>query len=749
MQGFVNRSNILFPLLLAILSILLITNTVFAAAPIPPEAVFTSGQYKGDTFVALCSDSTDEDGDELTYYYQFESNPEMSATVILQAYSTSDTYEGCPTNANCNKIDDILVNCRASDGTQYSTEGTAMEDILNSQPTVNNIITSIEPAFPVVGDTLNATCSGSWDIDGDEVIYQYRYMDITGDDYVDIGVFSTDNTYLVQPEDWNHVFTVNCFDGFSTYGDEMVAVTVADSPGRPTPPEAVFTSGQYKGDTFVALCSDSTDEDGDELTYYYQFESNPEMSATVILQAYSTSDTYEGCPTNANCNKIDDILVNCRASDGTQYSTEGTAMEDILNSQPTVNNIITSIEPAFPVVGDTLNATCSGSWDIDGDEVIYQYRYMDITGDDYVDIGVFSTDNTYLVQPEDWNHVFTVNCFDGFSTYGDEMVAVTVSNLVGDASDIVSNVGLSLLINGEGQDGNYYLGQQPVEIDSNGLPLVQFDFDFDDYQLILSDIGITTGTNDAGGSFIEVHGVNSSGGMASLKTLYLYDVNTSFNAVCVKEVEGATLINISAACDGADEFEVKCDGSVTEGTGATCTSQSAGTLKISGLKFSALQQFNIPASSSEPAPSSPPPSGNNNGGGSFGGGGGGRFFAASLPPAPQEEAVPEGQKQLPQEEQPPVEVSIVKLQTPPAAPPSTGNAKSIPAPQLQMPPALNPLTAGALTPAESSDVAGAFMKAFSQNGPAVIALSAGLALAGGFGLRRVDGRKKKKGLRGV
>ena len=222
----------------------------------------------------------------------------------------------------------------------------------------------------MVGDTLYATCSVSYYIDGDEVIYQYRYTDITGDDYVDIGVFSTDNTYLVQPEDWNHVFMVYCFDGFNLFGDPMAAVTVTDSPGRPTPPEAVFTSGQYKGDTFVALCSDSTDEDGDELTYYYQFESNPEMSATVILQDYSTSNTYAGCSADANCNKIDDILVNCRAFDGTQYSTEGTAMGYILNSQPTVNNIITSIEPAFPVVGDTLSATCFGSWDIDGDEVI-------------------------------------------------------------------------------------------------------------------------------------------------------------------------------------------------------------------------------------------------------------------------------------------------------------------------------------------------------------------------------------------
>ncbi len=191
---------------------------------------------------------------------------------------------------------------------------------------------------------------------------------------------------------------------------------------------------------------------------------------------------------------------------------------------------------------------------------------------------------------------WSVDCWDGLNnTNSSQNSYFTIISSVQGNSSSVNATGLPSLnvtINGtEAVSGANYTGNLTVNMSSGGSTVVAFNFNFS-YPLNLSAIVIANGTN-AGASYISVNGVNSTGGLSGTKTVYLYGASSSYNAVCVKEMEGIGYQNISSDCAGANEYKVRCDGSSTSGTFAICTSPSSGVLRVSGLLHSSLQQYNI------------------------------------------------------------------------------------------------------------------------------------------------------------
>jgi len=137
-----------------------------------------------------------------------------------------------------------------------------------------------------------------------------------------------------------------------------------------------------------------------------------------------------------------------------------------------------------------------------------------------------------------------------------------------------------------------------VIIKKDGENILEFDWDKDEV-LDLSNINITVTESPYGAA--EVHGLNLSG---TTKTVW---INGALNddRVCIRDVESATVPEITSDCKGSDEVLLSCPGS----NGNYSCEKVSGKYKINSLKHSAVREVEAPASSSSS--------------GSSGGGGGG------------------------------------------------------------------------------------------------------------------------------
>jgi len=150
---------------------------------------------------------------------------------------------------------------------------------------------------------------------------------------------------------------------------------------------------------------------------------------------------------------------------------------------------------------------------------------------------------------------------------------------------------------------NVYYGSTNVNITTNNLTAVNFNYNFSKYDFNFSTINITNQTV-AGKEFLSVSGIADA--VVGTKTVYVYNANTNYNSVCVKDEENVT--SISSGCDQTNETNVLCDG--VSHDGYTC-SVSGTTLIVSGLRHSGIMQSNqtIPetvVTSSSPGSTSKP-----------------------------------------------------------------------------------------------------------------------------------------------
>lgn len=156
---------------------------------------------------------------------------------------------------------------------------------------------------------------------------------------------------------------------------------------------------------------------------------------------------------------------------------------------------------------------------------------------------------------------------------------------------------------------------------------------FRDGNKTLVEFPILAGTNAFKDLFLEKQSNGSSGytlvrgwvlGDNQTKTIHLDTLNSTSNAVCIKDAEINSVLEVSATCSGDNETIVLCTG---EQQGKyRCTAGEGFTL--SGARHSAVREFYVAPAIPSPAEPVPDNSGSVGGSSSGGGGGGG----SSCPP---------------------------------------------------------------------------------------------------------------------
>jgi PGF-pre-PGF domain-containing protein len=171
------------------------------------------------------------------------------------------------------------------------------------------------------------------------------------------------------------------------------------------------------------------------------------------------------------------------------------------------------------------------------------------------------------------------------------IVMPTFLSLIGNSSDINTTLAnVTVTINGTNATNATTVNTTaPVIVSSKGLPVLSFNYNFTLNPLNFSAITINNGSR-AGATFLVVDGVNTTGAQVGAKTFYLYNVSTSFNGICIQNVENATVP--SQTCSNPGEYALLCNGVVR--SGVTCTKSDGNTtLTVSGLQNSGVAQLQV------------------------------------------------------------------------------------------------------------------------------------------------------------
>jgi len=364
--------------------------TVVNTAPTTPSLTLNETIKVNEELTANASGSTDSDSNSITYYYQFYN---VNDATERQGYSVTNTY----TIQTIDAYDKIRVRAKAYDGASYSSEEEKNITVANSIPTIQFQNTFVNAS---AGHDFNVT-AGIQDLDGGSDIKAtnissssgscVQLSNTTSSNYFNV-TFNCSGTALVS---------TNIIIGFTDTSNDYIATTQSPNTypdqAPTTPTDLTLTAGNIKvTDTLAGTCTDSTDTDGDSITYFYQFYNS---NNTAGRQAYSSDNDYVIAVADAH----DEIRVRCIATTTYTNSSYDTEIKQIVNTAPTTPTLTN------PDNNDYINSIMMNwttSIDADSDTINY---HVIVNGTQ----ACYTTSLNCSYNPSDAYYEWNVTAFDG------------------------------------------------------------------------------------------------------------------------------------------------------------------------------------------------------------------------------------------------------------------------------------------------------------------------------------------------
>ena len=283
------------------------------------------------------SASSDTDADSLTYRWAFTATPAGSTAALTEASTATPTFVADrPGHYDI----ELIVN----DGQSDSTPDTVRISTADSAPSAD--AGPDQTAF--VGNTVTLDATASSDVDGDPITYQWSFTTkpagsqaVISDPTVSQPSFTVD-----QPGDYFIQLIVN--DGKADSAPDSVQVSTQNSApvANAGPDQSVFVN------TTVPLDgSQSSDADGDPLTYRWSLLNKPPGSAAVLANDQAVNPSFTVDKPGSYTGQL---IVN----DGTVDSAPDPVVVSTQNSRPIAN----AGANQTAVVGDTVTLDGNGSW---------------------------------------------------------------------------------------------------------------------------------------------------------------------------------------------------------------------------------------------------------------------------------------------------------------------------------------------------------------------------------------------------
>ena len=248
----------------------------------PPEAVIDEPENRENFTLSEeirfnGSSSSDPDGDELNYTWNFQDGTLGYGMITTHQYNENGTYN---------------VTLTVNDGQYFDTASVVIivgpGDVINTPPTAiisePTMLSSYE-----TNQTVNCVGYLSFDPEGDLLTYDWDFGDGTvhGDEENTTHKFTSEGMHLIR-------LTVS--DGFYNDSDSVVISIVEGGVNNSAPTAEIVepTTGQVFSINEVITFdgSNSSDPDGDKLTYTWYFGDGAQGSGVKTTHQYSTAGLF-------------------------------------------------------------------------------------------------------------------------------------------------------------------------------------------------------------------------------------------------------------------------------------------------------------------------------------------------------------------------------------------------------------------------------------------------------------------------
>jgi len=534
--------------------------------------------------------ATDDDvGDNLSYA--------INSSRLTQ---TGNVFNFTPTQTDVN-AGVLSLKFTVVDDNGGSAEQTIVITIINANEAPDITSTAVTTATE---DSTYTYDVDAVDSDGDSITYSLDTV------IANMSINSTTGVITWIPQNSQvgaNTVVARATDNNSAYSTQTFVVNVSNVNDAPVITSKAPSHGQQGVVYSYSMAVDDVDA-GDTLNY------------SVNDSRFSiTSNTFYFTPNQTDVDESP-IWVKFRVQDAAGASDEEIANITIVDSEEAP--YLDPIDDITVNETDTVVVTAVGH-DPDGDNLTYSINDSRFSQVDNVftwvttvnDSGVYPVKVTVSDGELTDDEMLTVTVNDLKDTDGDGIpdrddvdddndgIVDAIDTLQGDVTTPTTNVGnFAIEVDNSTDLGQLFTGKKLVEFNDGQSPLVWFYWNFTIQNVLdLRDVSVVVqNTGNQGG--IQVSGVTLQSGYK--KMIVMPDLNDSVNSVCVLDRADATITQVSANCNQADETLVVCDGS--EQNGYTCTDIGTQFI-ITGLQHSAVLQQNNGTQPGYDRPVPPPP----------------------------------------------------------------------------------------------------------------------------------------------
>lgn len=382
------------------------------SAPVADAGPNQTGQV-GTSITLDGSGSFDIDGNSLIHQWSFVSVPGGSIAVLVNPTTINPTF-------TLDKFGTYVVQLIVNDGSLNSTPSTVTISTLNSPPVA-------DAGFDKsghVGETVTLDGSGSGDVDGNPLTYQWSLAAKPTGSAATLLNPTTTMPSLTIDKAGTYVAQLVVNDGIASSSPDTATISTLNS--HPVANAGADQSGVV-GMIIRLDGSASSDVDGDPLTYQWSLTTKPAGSAATLVNPTTAVPSF-------TLDKAGAYVVQLVVSDGKGASDPATIVVSTLNSQPVAD---AGTDRSAPV-GTTVLFDGSGSSDVDGDLLTYHWA---LTAQPRGSTATLS--DPEAVQPTftiDQPGTYTAQLIVNDGTVDSDPVTVTVSTV---NSKPVANPGLA------------------------------------------------------------------------------------------------------------------------------------------------------------------------------------------------------------------------------------------------------------------------------------------------------------------
>lgn len=306
----------------------------------------------GDMVTLDGTGSTDADGDSLTFSWSLSQVPVESQAELSTPDAVNPTFE----------IDEpgtYVAQLTVNDGTADSNPSSVVISTQNSAPKANAGFNKPVP----VGNTVTLDGSGSFDADGDSLTFSWLLIELPDGSQATLSDSSAVKPTFDVDLLGEYIAELIVNDGSLDSDPDTVTISTI---GINIPPEADAGTDQEVsvGDTVTLDASDSTDADGDQLTYFWAFTFKPLGSEATLSDPTSVRPKF-------TLDIFGTYLLQLIVNDGNLDSEPDTVIIDVGNPRPIAEAGLD--QTAF--VAQTVILDGSASFDLGGRELTYLWSF--------------------------------------------------------------------------------------------------------------------------------------------------------------------------------------------------------------------------------------------------------------------------------------------------------------------------------------------------------------------------------------